>query len=189
VQARFGSKRLRTYPHLTLWDFLWYRHARKIRFVNVLDYVNYSKAEAMETIQTQMGWQPYDRKHHESIYTRFYQSYILPRKFGVDKRKMHLSTLIVSGQKSRDEALRELAAPIAPEETVRQDKIYACKKLGLSEKEFDDIMRQKPLTFWDYPSCERSVGMKLYRRVRPMNMPVRVPCHKPAMAGGPEVAC
>jgi len=182
LHARFGSIPLRTFPHLTLLDFVWTRHVRRIQFVNVLDYVDYNKSDVMATIQRQLGWRPYDQKHHESIYTRFYQNYILPRKFGAEKRRLHLATLIVAGQITREQALAELATPLATSEEIRQDRQYVCKKLGITENQLANIMAEAPRTFWEYPSYEKTLGMKLYRLFRPLPLPARTPCRHPEAA-------
>ena len=91
-----------------------------------------------------MGWRDYGGKHYESIITRFYQGYILPRKFGIDKRRAHLATLVASGQMSRDEALKKLEEPLMPEEILRQDMEYVPKKLEMTPSEFDSIMKLPP---------------------------------------------
>ena len=116
-----------------------------IETVELLNLVPYNKAEAKETLKKSLDWQDYGGKHYESIFTKFYQAYILPVKFKVDKRKAHLSTLICSGQIDRDQALRELEAPLYDPEQLRSDKTYVLKKLGFTEEEFDRIMQEPPV--------------------------------------------
>jgi N-acetyl sugar amidotransferase len=120
VHRRFGSRTLRTFPHLG------YFAARRYQTgggrLDILDYVDYSRDEAVRVLERELGWRDYGGKHHESIYTRFYQGYLLPRKFGFDKRKTHLSSLICSGQLSRPEALAELANPPYPLEQQADDR-------------------------------------------------------------------
>lgn len=152
VQKRFGKKTLQTYPHYSLVQLAEYMYARQIKLVSILDYVDYNKAAAMKIIKDGLDWTYYGGKHYESIYTRFYQSYILPRKFNIDKRRAHLSNLVMSNQISREEAFRALAEPIYHEEGIRDDLAYAIKKLGLTVPEFDDIMALPPRTFMDYPN-------------------------------------
>jgi N-acetyl sugar amidotransferase len=166
IHARFGTVPLRRFPHVSLAQYCVDRYMRHQQFVSILNYTAYNKAEAVEVIRRELGWEPYEGKHHESIYTRFFQSYILPRKFGADKRRMHLSALIVSGQMTRDEALRIVATPPGPPEQLEQDKVYVCKKLDISIEEFDRIMALPPRTFWDYPSNEKSAVMRWYRKHR-----------------------
>lgn len=152
VHRHYGRLPLKTYPHFTLNQLFGYMFLRKIELVPILDYVDYHKGRAMEAIQNSLGWVYYGGKHYESIYTRFYQSYILPRKFNIDKRRAHWSNLVMSGQLTREKALQMLAEPVYPEQGLQQDLEYAMKKLGLSEAEFKAIMSKPPQTFIDYPN-------------------------------------
>ena len=170
VHRRFGSRPLLSYLHLSLLRMFWFRYVLRIRKVPILNLITYEKNLAESTAKS-LGWRSYPGKHHESIYTRFYQSYILPKKFNADKRKIHLSTLIMSGQISREEALEQLKLTIAPEAEVDRDKEYVCKKLGLSIEEFDQLMRQPKRSFWDYRSYEKSLALKAYRIFRPARNP------------------
>jgi hypothetical protein len=113
----------------------------KLTPVSILNYVPYNKKEIKEIIKKELDWRDYGGKHYESLFTKFYQAYILPHKFKIDKRKAHLSTLICSGQMTKEEALKELEAPIYPAAELKQDKEYVLKKLGLSESEFEAIMK------------------------------------------------
>jgi hypothetical protein len=108
----------------------------------------------MKIIESELHWTNYGGKHYESIFTRFYQAYILPRKFGFDKRKAHLSTLICSGQITREQALDELTKEPCPSNILAEDKAYVLKKFGLSENEFDRLMALPPKTHKDYPSFD-----------------------------------
>jgi hypothetical protein len=143
---------LRTYPHFSLFDLAWINLIRGIRSVSILNYIDYNKAEAMELLQTKLGWTYYGGKHYESIYTRFWQGYVLPTKFGVDKRYGHLSDLINSGQLSRKEALAEIRTPPYPADLLEQDLRYVRKKFGLSEAEFGNLMALPRRSFRDYPN-------------------------------------
>jgi N-acetyl sugar amidotransferase len=152
VHRRFGTVPLRTYPHFSLFDLAWINLIRGIRTVSILNYIDYNKAEAMELLQTKLGWTYYGGKHYESIYTRFWQGYVLPTKFGVDKRYGHLSDLINSGQLSRKEALAEIRTPPYPADLLEQDLRYVRKKFGLSEAEFGNLMALPRRSFRDYPN-------------------------------------
>jgi N-acetyl sugar amidotransferase len=141
IHKRFGEKPIRTFP---LFDY-----SRKLRVawrgiesITLLDYMPYEKKKVKKFITEKLGWRDYGGKHYESIFTRFYQGYILPHKFGIDKRRAHLSNLICSGQLSREEALAELAQPAYPEEYFKQDYDFVLKKLNLSDQEFQRIMRE-----------------------------------------------
>ena len=154
IHKRFGKVKLRTFPTMSLLERVSYRFFKGIRFVSLLDYADYDKQEAKRILKQEFGWQDYGGKHHESIFTKFYQSYILPRKFGIDKRKAHLSNLICSGQISRSEAVEELEKALYSEEDLAQDKQYVLGRLGLSEEEFEQIMDLPIKKHSDYGSDE-----------------------------------
>ncbi len=152
VHARFGNVPLKTFPHYSLPQLFGYMALRRIRLVPILDYIDYRKEEAMSRIQNDLGWVYYGGKHYESIYTRFYQSYVLPRKFKIDKRRAHYSNLVLSGQMTREKALSLMEEPVYPDKGLADDREYVIKKLGLSESEFEGIMAAPPKTFMDYPN-------------------------------------
>lgn len=164
LQKQFGTRPLKTFPHRGMVDLVW--DTRTIQWIDILNYLDYKKADALRVLQDELGWQYYGGKHYESIYTRFYQGYILPKKFGFDKRKMHLSSLICSGEITRAEALAELEKPTYPEAMQAEDREYVIKKLGITEADFDDIMSAQPKRFQDYRSYENSRFVRLARRVR-----------------------
>jgi hypothetical protein len=112
----------------------------KLNPVSILNYVPYIKNEVKKTIKQELGWRDYGGKHYESQFTKFYQAYILPKKFHIDKRKAHLSTLVCSGQLSREEALSELGKPLYEPAQLQSDKEYVMKKFGLSSEELEKIM-------------------------------------------------
>lgn len=149
IYRAFGTKPLKTYPFLT-----WRTKARirrsGIETVEMLDIVPYTRSEAKSVIARDLGWRDYGGKHYESVWTRFYQGYILPRKFGIDKRKAHLSTLINSGQLTREQALSELAMPIYPADLLRGDYEFVLKKLGLTKDEFESLMDLPPRSHRDF---------------------------------------
>lgn len=155
IHNRFGSGKRSTYPTIPLPKFFHYTYVKGIRKVVLLDYFPYNKAEAMKTIEDELGWQYYGGKHYESIFTRFYQGYILPQKFGFDKRRAHLSTLICSGQISRDDALLEIQKPPLAQPMIDEDREYVLRKLGLSDEEFSQIMREPPRSHLDFPNDQK----------------------------------
>lgn len=152
VHNMFGKTRLRTYPHYTLTELFYYTFIKKIKLIPILDYIDYQKDQAMSLIQDKLGWIYYGGKHYESIYTRFYQSYILPQKFNIDKRRAHYSNLVLSGQMSRENAYQQMAAPIRSREELDEDRDYVIKKLGITPTEFERIINLPPKTFFDYPN-------------------------------------
>lgn len=164
VHRQFGSVPLKTFPALPLVRLNWYRLRQ--RWVDILDNLDYSKADAIAVLERELGWRNYGGKHYESIYTRFFQGWILPRKFGYDKRRAHLSSLICSGQIGRDEALAELANEPYPAALQREDLTYVIKKLGLTPTGFDELMRRSPKRYADYPSYARFYANPLVRAAR-----------------------
>ena len=152
VHRRFGRLPLKTYPHYSLPELVSYMYLRRIRLIPILDYVDYEKEQAMRCIESALGWVYYGGKHYESIYTRFYQSYVLPRKFNIDKRRAHYSNLVLSGQLTRDRALAMMQEPAYPDAGLMEDRAYVIKKLGLNEDEFEAIMALPPKLFVDYPN-------------------------------------
>ena len=166
VHRRFGSRPIHTFPHIT---YLQHRRlAGKQVLTDLLDYVDYVKKDAKAKLIRDLGWRDYGGKHFESIYTRFYQGYILPKKFGFDKRRSHLSSLICSGEITRAEALMELEKQPYPVEMQREDRAYAVKKFGITEADFESIMRTPPKTFWDYPSYAKTLRHPVVKAARSM---------------------
>lgn len=153
VHKKFGKKKLKKYEIVSFFKRkVYYPYFKKFRIIRPLDFLPYLKDEAKETIKSELNWRDYGGKHHESKFTKFFQAHWLPTKFGFDKRKAHLSSLIVSGQMTRDEALKELEKPLYDETELKEDKEFISKKLGISLEEFETIMQQSNKTFLDYPS-------------------------------------
>lgn len=153
VNRIFGSAKLKHYPHIGFLKLAYYSLVRRIRVVAILNYLEYNKAEALTLLQDKLGWQYYGGKHYESVYTRFYQGYILPRKYNVDKRIAHLSALINSGQISRADALAEMEHnAYISDGLAEDDKIYVQKKLGFKPTEFEAVLALENRSFRDYPN-------------------------------------
>ena len=169
LNDRFGGAPLRTYPHYTYFDIrLWYPRVRGIRRFFPLNYVDYNKLEAMRVMREELGWEYYGGKHYESIYTRFYQGYMLPQRFNFDKRRPHISCLVNAGHMTRAQALEEIETPAIPPAQLAEDRAFVVKKLGIDETEFERIMNAPLKTFWDYPSYEAQARSDL--GVRAVNL-------------------
>jgi len=162
VNSRFGSMDLKTFPHFTYYRFAFNKLLGQ-RWIDILNYVRFEKAEAVQLLVNEYDWEPYSTKHGESIYTRFFQNFYLPTKFGADKRRGHLSSLICSGQIDRTAALEVLAHPIAPQEEVSADVEYVRKKFELSGAELNDIIKQENRTMSDFPNFENSPVVRTMR--------------------------
>lgn len=154
IQKEFGTVKLKTYPTLGFKKEIYNTYVKGIKNIRLLNYVPYDKPQAMEVIQKELDWVYYGGKHYESIFTRFFQAYILPVKFNIDKRRAHYSTMICSNQITREQALIEMQAPTYPPDLLAEDKEYVIKKLGLTEKEFEDIMNAEVKSYADYPNDE-----------------------------------
>jgi N-acetyl sugar amidotransferase len=144
IHRSFGELPMKHLPKLGVWQKMYYQRVKQILQLQVLELIPYKKMAARQFLMDEFGWKDYGGKHYESLFTRFYQSYILPTKYGIDKRKAHLSNLILNGEITRSEALDQLSAP--PDDPGRQkaDKRYVAKKLGWSEAEFDEILALPP---------------------------------------------
>lgn len=137
IYRKFGNgTKLRTFPMMSLKRYLFYKYVDKIKWTSILNYLDYRKDSAAKEMLA-IGWKPYEKKHYESIFTRFYQGYILPRKYNVDKRRIHYSTLICSGQMTREKALQELQNDCYEDiDLLNQDKEYVLKKLNITPEAF-----------------------------------------------------
>ena len=144
IIKKFGNIKIKTYPIISTLDLVKYIFINRIRWVSFLDYFNYNKYQAIKLLKDKYNFKPYPYKHYESVFTRFYQGYILPNKFGIDKRILHLSTLIISKQITRNESLKELEAPHAypSEEMLENDKSYFLKKMGWSTDNLDEYIKR-----------------------------------------------
>ena len=106
IIKKFGNIKIKTYPIISTLDLVKYIFINRIRWVSFLDYFNYNKYQAIKLLKDKYNFKPYPYKHYESVFTRFYQGYILPNKFGIDKRILHLSTLILSKQITRNDFIK-----------------------------------------------------------------------------------
>ena len=155
IQKKFGTKKLKSFPTFGTLRYAFGTQLgmgfKNIEFLNMMPY---RKDKAMEELEAVYGWQYYGGKHYESTFTKFYQAYVLPTKFNVDKRKVHLSAQVRNNEMSRDEALVQLAEPLYDPQELRYDTEYVIKKLGFSETEFEKIMNEKPIHHLHYKSDE-----------------------------------
>ena len=151
IHKRFGTGKLKTFPTCGMLKYrLIYPLIYGMKRVAPLNMVKYDKDEVKQFLHDKFDWTPYDNKHYEDIFTRFYEGYYLIHKFGYDKRKTYLSNLILTGSMTREEALDELKKDPYPIETAMEDKAYIAEKLGISVSEFDEIMAGENKTYKDY---------------------------------------
>ena len=122
--------------------------------VRPLNFMNYNKFLALKELKDKIGYKDYGRKHGESRFTKFFQNYYLPTKFNIDKRRAHLSSMILTGLISREEALSSLAEPLYEAKELREDKIYIAKKLGISVEELDSLIESKGKSYKEYKNWD-----------------------------------
>jgi N-acetyl sugar amidotransferase len=155
IHDKFGTRPLVNYPTTSILRHkIWLPYVKGIKVVRPLNSVEYDKAAAVKLLVEKFGWQPYPQKHFESRFTRFYEGYWLPKKFGFDTRKVQFSSLIVTGQMTREEALEKLKGPALDETTVRQEFEYVANKLGITTSELQSYMDAPNKNYKDYRSQE-----------------------------------
>ena len=150
-----GITQFKTFPYLSFWQSLKYRYVHKFESFRLLNYIDYDRDAAIKVLQDELDWRDYGGKHWESAFTKFYQAYILPQKFGVDKRKAHYATMINSGLITKAEAREKLKEPLYDDYTLNEEKEYVLKKFGLSETEFQQIMDTPPRPHLDFATDQR----------------------------------
>lgn len=176
IHKKYGTVPLKTFPFMDAKVKRYYQQMMGVQSVSILNYIEYNKKKVKESIQQQLGWRDYGGKHYESIWTRFYQGYILPTKFHIDKRKAHLSDLIFGGQITKEEALEELKTPIYDPAQAKIDFEFVLKKLGFTRAEFDALMNIPPRSHYDFdyemPIDQRYPLLKpiktIYRKLFPV---------------------
>ena len=166
IYKKHGTGKLKDYPVTNiLWHKVYLPYVKKIKLIRPLDFFPYNKDEAMKTLVEEFGYQEYPQKHFESRFTRFYESYWLPKKFGFDTRKVQYSSLILTNQMTRKEALEKLKSPAYDPETIHQDFEYIATKLGISVEELQSYMDAPNKTYKDYKSQDNiyNIGAKVMR--------------------------
>ena len=151
VIRQFSTVPMKTYSFSSVYRHkLYLRYVKGVRVFKPLNYMAYSKQIAIDLLQKEYGWQPYPQKHFESRFTRFYEGYWLPTRFGFDVRRCQLSSLILTGQITREQALRELERPPYDEDAARQDFEYVATKLRISTKKLREYHAMPKRYYWDY---------------------------------------
>jgi hypothetical protein len=167
IHKTFGKRRLKRFPTFGYKREAFYKVVRGLRMHYPLNFLPFVKNDAIGLLEKEFGWRPHSGKHHESGYTKFIQSYYLYEKFGIDYRKATLSSEICAGDIDRDNAVYQLTAqPYDPHE-VEIEKAYISKKLGISDDEFESILKLPPKWYWDYPNDERKLEFiyDVYRKL------------------------
>lgn len=156
MARRVGLSRLRSFPLMGTLNYLYYQRIRRIRWISMLDIVGYDKEQATRELVHDYGFRPYPYKHYESMFTRLYQGYLLPKKFGVDKRRLHFSSLIVSGQMTRAQALSDLKlSPYSSLAEEQRDVEYFLKKMNWSQTDLANYLSRPGHPHSSYPTESR----------------------------------
>lgn len=168
IHRQFGTRPLKTFPQSDIFTYkLYYRYIKGVHVVRPLNNVPFVKEQAMQELIDRFGWQRYAHKHYESRFTRFYEGYWLPTKFGFDKRRAHFSSLILTGQMTREDALEKIAKPAYDEATIAQDFEYIATKLDISVDQLRELWRGPNKSYRDYKSAMPliTLGTKVMRAV------------------------
>lgn len=176
INNKFDDVSLRKFPKMSFFSsYFYFPFIKGIRNYRLLNDLDYNPLEAKNELMENYGWKDYGGKHHESVFTRFYQAHYLPQKFNFDKRKGHLSSLIAAGLITRDDALVELKKEIYKHEDKKRDEVYFINKLGFTEAEWDSIMKAAPVSHYDYKthSYLHSKMTKLKKAIESRGIKVR----------------
>lgn len=168
IHSKFGKHPLKTFPLVDILSYkLYYRYVLGMEVFKPLNLLPYKKKDVEKLLVEKFGWEPFQHKHHESRFTRFYEDFWLPKKFGFDRRKVHFSSLILTGQMTREEALARISKPELSEEDLRKEFEYVANKLDLTVEELQKIYEGENKTFHDYKNKIKliSLGAKVMRKL------------------------
>ena len=153
IHKKFGKRPLKTFPLVDILNYkVYYRYVLGMRVFKPLNFIKYKKEEAEKLLFDLYGWESFKHKHHESRFTRFYEDFWLPRKFGFDKRRAHFSSLILTNQMSREEALLRVSKPELSEDFLNNEFDFVADKLDLTRVELLNIFNGENKTFYHYKS-------------------------------------
>lgn len=163
IMKRYSTIKMNTYPFSSIYRHkIYLRYVRRVQVIRPLNLLRYTKAAAAELLETQYGWKPYPQKHFESRFTRFFEGYWLPERFNFDVRRVQFSSLILTRQMSREQALQELKKPSYDPETIAHDFTYVATKLGISDDQLRSYFEMPKKYYWDYRNQQSvlSLGRK-----------------------------
>lgn len=168
IRKKFGTNKMETYPFSPIFRHkIYLKFIRRIQVIKPLDNLNYIKEDALKLLANEYGWKPYPQKHFESRFTKFYEGYWLPERFGFDTRRVQFSSLILTGQLSRQDALEKLKKPAYNKETIKDEFNYIAKKLGITSSELKEYLNMPKKFYWDYKNQERvfNFGAKVLQKL------------------------
>ena len=166
IHSKFGTRPLKSFPLASIFKYrIYYKYIKGISVIKPLDYILFEKEKAMQFLEKEFGWQRYAQKHYESRFTRFYEGYWMPKKFGFDIRRAHYSSLILTNQMTREEALKKVSVLPYDEGAIKEDFEYVATKLGFTVDDFKEIMNGKNKSYRDYNNSMGFIdlGMKVMR--------------------------
>mgnify|MGYP000099509456 CR=1 FL=1 len=159
IHKKFGKKELKSFPVVDIFSYkIYYKYVLGMKIFKPLNLVPYNKKEVEDLLFEKFGWEKFQHKHHESRFTRFYEDFWMPRKFGYEKRRAHFSSLILTGQMTREEALDRISRPELDEKFLQKEFEYVAHKLDLSVAELQEIFEGKNKTFYDYKNKRSLIG-------------------------------
>jgi len=160
IHSKFGKRSLKTFPLVDILTYkLYYKYVLGMEVFKPLNLIPYIKVDAEKLLMDKYGWEPFQHKHHESRFTRFYEAFWLPRKFGFEKRRAHFSSLILTGQMTRDDAMERISKLELSEEFLQKEFDYVADKLDLTRAELQKIFDGKNKTFHDYKNKIKLIGL------------------------------
>ncbi|MFS8083532.1 MAG: N-acetyl sugar amidotransferase [Ginsengibacter sp.] len=162
IHKKFGSIKLKSYDTISLFERLYFIFLLKQTVVRPLNLISYHKDEAVRLLEKELDWKGYGMKHGESVFTRFFQNYWLIERYGIDKRKGHFTSMIMSGMMTRDEALKELDRPLYESHQLKLDIDYVCNKLEIDKQELERYLKMGKVRDNSYPSNERTLLSIMY---------------------------
>ncbi len=155
IISRYCTIKLKTYPFSSIFKHKFYlRYIRGVKVVRPLNYMPYVKSDALKLLEKEYNWKPYPQKHFESRFTKFYEGYWLPERFGFDTRRVQYSSLILTGQMKRDDAIESLKKPAYDPDTIQDEFNYIATKLGISVEELRSYFTMEKKFYWDYKNLE-----------------------------------
>lgn len=160
IHSKFGKKELKTFPIVDILNYkIYYKYILGMEVYKPLNSLPYIKKDVEQLLLDKFGWEKFQHKHHESRFTRFYEDYWMPKKFGYQKRKAHFSSLILTGQMTREEALDRVSRPELSEEFLQKEFEYVANKLDLTTDELQKIFEGENKTFNDYKNKRKLIGL------------------------------
>ena len=151
ILSKFGTVSMRTYPFTSIYYHkIYLRYLKKIKVHKILNYIEYNKTKAENLLKTNYSWKPFSQKHFESRFTKFFEGYWLPKRFGWDMRRRQFSSLILSNQMTRENALKELEKLPYNEDKIKQDFKYIATKLGITPEELKNYLSSEKKYYYNY---------------------------------------